>query len=187
MYEQIEVTIKGVSPLLMHNGQMVNPLNPIVKQLKEVTKKRNKTDDDMARMSELEWYGGIYVDENDCPVIPGEMLEAVLINGAKKRKMGPKAKAGIICDGNFKIKYKGPKKASSLFDNKNFVDVRKVNVQRSSIMRTRPIFKDWELTFTVNYLPSQLDMEDVLQFIDIAGVEVGIGDYRPKFGRYERV
>lgn len=187
MYEQMEVRIKGIAPLIVHNGHLANPLNPIVKKMKEVSKKRNKTDEDLERLAELEHFGGLYLDEKERPIIPGEVIESLLIAGAKKHKMGPKAKSGIICEGLFPILYDGPKTPEGLFRDKNFVDSRLVKVGQARVLRTRPIFKDWACEFIVNFLPSQLNERDIELFIDTAGIEVGLCDYRPRFGRFERV
>ena len=54
----LQLTIKGVSPLLLHNGQTANPLNKYARQLKAVSGKRNKTDEDFEAMAKIEFLAG---------------------------------------------------------------------------------------------------------------------------------
>ena len=182
--ENVNVTIIGLTPLLMHNSRLANPRDKFTKALKEVTGKRKKTDADYDEMSRIEFFGGIYIDEKGHPCIPGENLESMIIEGAKKIRRGPAAKSGIICDGNFHLGYTGPKSVEALFANDNFVDIRPVGVQRSKVMRTRPIFKEWKLSFVVTYDEGIVNESEVVQFIENAGQSCGLGDYRPRFGRF---
>jgi hypothetical protein len=72
------------------------------------------------------------------------------------------------------------------------IDVRRAVVQRNGVMRARPRFEEWMLTFDFVYDDETLLPENVEQLIPIledAGKRVGIGDYRPSksgwFGRFE--
>ncbi len=38
-YQQVQVTIVGVAPLLLHNAQLADPLNKFVRGIKEITAK----------------------------------------------------------------------------------------------------------------------------------------------------
>ena len=107
MHKHLNVEIKGVAPLLLHNGQLANPLNETVKAMKVYTGKRKKTDDDFAALAKLQWHGSLYLDAEDQIAIPGENIEAMLIKAAKKVKLGESFKAGIIVDGDFPILFPG--------------------------------------------------------------------------------
>ncbi len=65
------------------------------------------------------------------------------------------------------------------------VDARTVVINRSRVMRYRPIFKEWTLNFKINVLEEQFSEDAVQQILVHAGGYKGIGDYRPKFGRFE--
>lgn len=185
MYEQMTFKVRGVAPLLMHNGRLSNPLNEYAKEMKRLSGKRNKTDDDYAEMARVEFLGGLYTDDSGHPVVPGELIEATLIAGAKKKRSGPAAKAGVIVDGNFPLQYKGPKTAEKLVENVNFHNCSPVKVQQNRVMRTRPQFDEWAVEFTVHYLPEQANKEDVKEWVEVAGRMCGFGDWRPRFGRFE--
>ena len=52
--------LTSVAPLLMHNGQLSDPLNPWAQAIKRITDKRKKTLADLEEVGRLEWYGGLY-------------------------------------------------------------------------------------------------------------------------------
>jgi hypothetical protein len=65
------------------------------------------------------------------------------------------------------------------------VDQRPVIIGKARILRARPRFDEWSATFTINY-DQQLIKEPRL-IVDIladAGSRIGVGDYRPRFGRF---
>lgn len=183
-YKSANYRIRGVVPLLVHNGSLADPLNPIVKEMKKYTGKRDKTEADHAHLSKLEWYGGLYQEDGKL-VIPGEMVEAMLIEGAKKKKKGPAAKAGLVCERSFPIIYEGPQDIDELWEDGGFRFTTGVKVQRNRVMRTRPIFKKWELDLEIFYLDALLNKSDIEEFLRTAGIMIGLGTWRPKFGRFE--
>ncbi len=187
-YQQIQFHIRGVVPLIIHNGQLADPLNPIVKEIKKVTKKKTKTDEDHEEIARLEWTGSFYLDEKDAPCIPGEVIEGFLIASAKKSKQGPVAKSGVLSEGNWSIIYDGPKDIAKMWKLGNkFRYAAIVKVGQSRVVRTRPIFREWELKFTVDYLPNVVDKEDIIKWVTDGSVIVGLCERRPKFGRFNVV
>ena len=186
-YKTIDFHVRGVAPLLMHNGQLANPMNKFAKAMKAITSKRKKTDEDYAELANLEFLGGLYPDEQGRPVVPGEVIEGTIVAGAKKTKKGKDAKAAIIVDGNFPLIYDGPRTPEALRDDERFRYVTGVVVNGSRVMRTRPMFKNWECKFTVHYLPDVFNPQEVVEFVETAGRVAGFGDGRPKFGRFEIV
>jgi hypothetical protein len=60
-----------------------------------------------------------------------------------------------------------------------------VAIQKARVMRHRPLIRDWRLTFELVVLDHEMLPIDALRTIlDHAGAQVGIGDYRPRFGRF---
>jgi hypothetical protein len=187
MYQMIEFEVKGVSPLMMHNGQLVDPRNQYAAALKPLTGKRKKTEEDLQKIEDLEFEGGLYLDEKGHPCIPGEIIEATLIRAAKKSRQGLAAGTGLLCDGNWPLEYEGPRTFKALAADYNFRDRRRVTVNQSGIMRCRPIFRAWSLRFVVHYLPDTLNETDVITFVTVAGRAIGFLEHRPKYGRFEIV
>ena len=66
-------------------------------------------------------------------------------------------------------------------------DIRSVKVGTAKVARCRPIFKDWRATFTVLFEESALQRGDLDMSLRDAGSMIGVGDYRPRFGRFEVV
>ena len=81
--KNLKVTWKGISPLIMHSCQCVNPLHPISRELKKLTSKRTKTEDDLLKISDLEWEAGAYWKDGLGLYIPAENTEATIKNGGK--------------------------------------------------------------------------------------------------------
>lgn len=186
MYEKLTLKIRGVAPLLMHNGRLADPLNSHAKAMKKISGKRKKTEADFAELSRLEWYGSLYV-HNGKPCIPGELFEAALVEGAKKSKRGQQAKAAIICDGFYSLEYDGPRDPDKLWQDENFRLVAGVRIQRNRVMRTRPIFRNWSAEIGIEYMPTMLDETEIKDIATTTGQVVGLGDWRPRFGRFEIV
>jgi hypothetical protein len=187
-YQTLGFTIKSISPLMMHNGQLADPLNPYSRAIKEITAKgKKKTADDLERMALLEWEGGLYIGEGDVVVIPGTNIEGLLVEGARKSRLGQQFSAGVLCLDSWPLIYDGPKTIKKLKDNAKFRDTRKASVNSSSVMRTRPIFETWSLKFEVMYLPSVVDHDQIIKALVTAGRLVGLCDYKPKYGRFRVV
>jgi hypothetical protein len=178
--------IKGVAPLIMHNGQTADPLSKFSKMIKQISSKRNKTDADYEELARLEWYAGLYLQDGK-PCIPGEVLEATFSNSAKRRKLGKQAQAGLICAGNYQLIYEGPDDVNVLWENHAFRLTVGVRIKGNRIMRTRPIFRKWASQIEVQFDSSMLNGSQVEEIVRIAGEEVGLMDWRPKFGRFEVV
>lgn len=182
------ITIQGLAPLLMHNGQLADPLNEHAKALAKLTSKQKKTEADHLAVRKAEWYGGIYVDKDGHPCLPGEVLEACLVEGAKKFKLGKAAKGGIVVDGNFRIDYRGPKTVDGLWDDGGYIKIAGVKLNgKTRVIRARPMFPEWSCTFDVLWDDSLIKDEDTMMDIVQEAGAVGVGDYRPKFGRFEVV
>ncbi|MCJ2084601.1 hypothetical protein MKK88_01140 [Methylobacterium sp. E-005] len=183
-YQRMKFRLTGVSPLLMHNGRLANPLDPMAKALKAVSSKRAKTDADHEEMARVEFLGGLYVGD-DGPCIPGELIEAALIAAAKKSKRGPQAKSGLLSDANHRLDYAGPREPDALWCDENYRLTAGVRVGQARVMRTRPIFRDWSAEIFVDFLPGQLNRAEVAEMVRVAGEIVGLGDWRPRFGRFK--
>jgi hypothetical protein len=183
MFEKYACQITGVAPLILHNGHLADPLNDYAKEMKKISGKRHKTEADLEELARLEWHGSLYVSDGQV-VIPGEVIEAHLVEAAKKLKKGQQAKASLFCDGVFPLLYNGPSDLNALWQHEDYRLTTGVKVQRSRIMRTRPLFKSWTLSAQVLYSPSQLNLGEVREFFRIGGDQIGLGDWRPRFGRY---
>lgn len=181
------IRIKGLTPLIMHNGQLADPLCEATQLLAKLTSKKKKTIDDHKAVSKAEWYGSLYVDDDGAPCLPGEVLEASLAEGARKFKLGKVAKGGIIVAESAPLIYVGPTCIDDLWADGGYLKRAGVRVQQARVIRSRPIFPAWECKFVVSWDPTLVKDEDQLMEIAHSAGMTGVGDWRPKFGRFEVV
>ena len=68
-------------------------------------------------------------------------------------------------------------------------DRQRVCIMRSAITRTRPAFKKgWQVDFSLISLDPTLITPDFLRkLVDNAGMFIGLGDFRPTYGRFKVV
>ena len=184
-WQQLSVALKSEAPILLHNGQTSDPLNYYSKEIKKISSKRNKTDADHEELARLEWFASLYLNKKEQLVIPSHMLEAMFVNGAKKTRQGKQAQAGFFVENNPLLEFDGQGLTpEELWERDQNRYVMAVNVQRNKIMRTRFITEDWELNLVCNYNNEHFNKSSVVEIFQTAGANVGIGDWRPKFGRF---
>lgn len=182
-----KMSVVGLAPLIVHNGRLADPLDEWAQALSALTAKRKKTIDDHKEISRVEWYGGLYVDENKRPCLPGEFIEGALLSGGKKSKQGQDVKAGIIVAGNFLIKHDGPTDLDELWACGKYLQRKGVRVGPSRVIRTRPFFPVWSCDFIIEWDPHVIKSERALRDIVSASGQCGWGEWRPKFGRCELI
>ncbi len=173
------------SPLLTHNVRLANPLDPIVREIKKLTKKRtNKTDDDLVEIGRLEFEGGLYWDDDDGPIVPAQNVMKCLVEAARTLKLGKQVERGIVpADPHYKINYSGPRTKEKLWE-KGFYDTRAVGNQRAKVMRTRPRFNQWSLDIALIVNPEMIDDDMLAHISDIAGSQIGLCERYGGWGRF---
>lgn len=183
------VTLKltGLTPLLLHNGRGADPLDQYSKAIKAISGKKKKTEEDLEEMARLEHEQGMYLtkgkDGKLRPCLPTFVLEATAVSGAKKSKDGQRAKAGIAILKDAIIETgKDLSNLKELWKDESYRLRAAVKVGMSKVMRTRPKFDNWSVTFEVNYNPELLNESDVVNFYRAA---FATGDWRPKYGQFE--
>jgi hypothetical protein len=72
----------------------------------------------------------------------------------------------------------------SLWADPDFVDCRGVKVGTAKIMRYRPIFRNWSLRASIMINEDVVNVNEVQKAAQDAGALIGLGDYRPRFGRF---
>jgi len=186
--ETAMVRIDGVSPLLIHSSGLANPMNPWAQKISKIAPKRanQRTEQDLLDLIEYEFQGGLYFDDEIGAHIPSVNLEGLIRDGAKAQKGGKKVTAGLQVDPDMvPLIYDGPRTREGLFQDKRFVDVRPVKLNgKSTVMRARPRFDQWSLEFMVQVFTDVLSLTLVHEALDTAGRLKGLGDFRPKFGRF---
>ena len=69
----------------------------------------------------------------------------------------------------------------------DYLDRRRVQVQRNGITRVRPAMrKGWKVNFLLQILtPEYIDQTFLNEVLSSAGRLIGVGDFRPTFGRFQ--
>lgn len=168
------VVIEGVSDILFHKWSC-----------EDVEQKGNAAKGSKAKRTDnLEAY--IYRCDDGTIGVPGEYLRGALIGAAKfrqdprspRKSMADLAKAAIVslthCASLGKKQW-------------DFEDRRRVTIQRNAITRCRPAFKPgWRAEFDLMVnLPEYISPQILNDLIQAAGKLIGLGDFRPSYGRYQ--
>lgn len=183
MWKEATFQLKGQAPLIHHNGHLADPMCEFALAIKKISGKRKKTEADYEEMGRLEFRGSLYMGENG-PILPADCIEATLVNAAKKNREGQLAKAGMFCDLNADLIYDGPTDPDELWENPSHVFRKLVSVQRAKVVRTRPIFPKWEATIVVSFEDTIVSQRQVEEWVNIGGQQVGLLEWRPRYGRY---
>lgn len=184
--KSIKVKWHGVSPLLLHSNQGVNPLHPLTREKKLYTGKRKKTDEDVMKILDIDYLLGLYWDDNIGVYVPATNVEATVREGAKRFKRGKDVASGIMASPEvIKLDYDGPRTREELMENMNFRDVRVGRIGKNSITICRPRFNNWQIEFFIDYDPDIWNKDVLLDVMASAGKYVGFCDYRPRYGKFE--
>ena len=170
---EFEVKIKGTSPLLQHRFPV---------EESDVKSKRRSGSIDYTKEAEK----SLYKSKDGMIFEPSSHIEGSMIKAAT----------------SFQIPGKGKKTFKDMFRAAVFVepmeipiepqsyeiDIQPVVVNRARVRRHRPRFDEWNLNFKIISLEEeQLDGATIQRILEHAGKFCGLGDWRPKYGRFEVV
>ena len=172
----VAVAVEGVAPLLFHRWSVEG--NEAKRQAAKNSRARTQDD--------IETY--LYRCPDGTIGIPGTYLKAAVANpqGAAKFRPDPRSprksaldlyRAGVVVMNEL---------ASLGVREPDYLDRRRVVVQRSGITRTRPAMQPgWRAEFEVTVvLPEYIPPADLHEVVSMAGRLVGVGDFRPAYGRF---
>lgn len=169
-----KVVIEGVAPMLFHRW-LVESVEAKSKAAKG--SKAKKTDD-------VESY--VWRNDRGELCLPGEYLRQSIIAAAKfiQDPRSPRKaavdlfKAGIVCLTEL---------ASLGVKDWDRIDQRRVQVHRNGITRSRPCMEaGWRATIEFQVLlPEYITPELFGQALGNAGRLIGVGDFRPTYGRFQ--
>lgn len=169
----VQVGIRGVSPLLFHRWSC----DAVAEKAKAAKGSAAKKTDN------VESY--VYRDDSGDLCLPGEYLRQAIIHAAKFRQ-DPRSPRKSAMD-LFKAGVVTLTELCTLgVQSWDFMDRRRVVVQRSGVTRERPAMRlGWELKCDLAVLLPEYISEDLLSSVlTDAGRLVGVGDFRPTFGRF---
>jgi hypothetical protein len=171
----IEIKIQGVSPLLQHRF-------PEEEQASKTKKKSATSNDGMVENSLYRLPDGTIYE-------PSTHILGALKGAAGRFQIKGRGKAtyrNIIGGGAAVIE---PDAIPHIFQ-KWVVDSRPVvnPSTKGRVLRKRPCFNEWGLSFRLIVDEEEMPIETLKEIFDVAGRNVGIGDFRPAkggpFGRF---
>lgn len=175
----MRVTLVGVCPLLFHRWSCEAVA---AKAAAAKGSKQKKTDN-------VESY--VYRTDDGVLSVPGEYIRQSIIHAAKYRQ-DPRSSRKSAMD----LYKAGLMTLSELCPLKNatgvpittwdFLDQRRVVVQRNAITRERPALrKGWSAQCDIQVLlPEYIPVDTLHEVLTNAGRLVGLADFRPTFGRF---
>lgn len=186
--KETKLKLVGTSPLLLSCDRLADPLDPATIRHRQLTSKRNKTEDDHLAIARSQWEGLLYLDKGNNVVMPTMNIRACLVAGGKINKLGQQLKrAALMLDEYAPLDY-GKKLSVDQLWAEGYVDRRSVVVSRARVIAYRPKFSQWQLAFTLFYDESILDESQIVQSFENSGKYVGLGGFRPEkggiFGRF---
>lgn len=186
----VEFILDGKSPILLHNPRMVDPQFEINREIKSITSKRKKTDEDLRRVEELEWWGGLYTeagDEGEIVVQPTAKVRKCFIGAARISKEGKNVERALsFLDLNVPLIHDGPKDLKKLSQEQRFRSRLSVGVNGKRVMRCRPQFYPWRLIVRGVFIEDAgINWDTMCDIAALAGQVEGIGDNRVNgYGRF---
>lgn len=172
----VRFTIEGVSPILFHawNNEAV---------AEKATAKKGSA---AKKSDNVESY--IYRTPKGEIALPGVYVHSSMQHAAKF-KQDPRSPRKSAFD-LFKAAISPLTEYASLGKaDWDYLDERRVVVQRNAITRQRPAFNaGWkaEMQFVVN-LPEYVSPHFFQEVLTLAGRAIGVGDFRPTYGRFQIV
>jgi hypothetical protein len=171
--QRIKVSIKGVAPLLQHKMSLADET-----QLASKTKKVSGQHKGDNPEDSLYKFNGIICEPSE-HILQGiiKRLSDYKIQGKGKKTFKELGKGAL----NIVPEFIPHKNQHWEVDSRTVV----IPATRGRTVRLRPRFDDWELNdFIIEIFNDALPIEVVKSALDDAGREGGIGDYRPRFGRF---
>jgi hypothetical protein len=180
--------LHGTRPMLLHNGRLADPMDTHATQLAAVSAKRKKTDEDHVEMLRLESRGGAYETEDGLLGMPALNIWRSFFDAAKGFKRGKDIERALLppADDTVPLLIDGAtRNVEEYLSDLDNIYRCSVRVQQNRVMRCRPIVRDWSLRCQMELLTDVINPHDMLPILERAGRLVGLGDWRPRFGRYE--
>jgi hypothetical protein len=171
---QVDLTVEGSAAFLFHRWSV----DGVEAKSKAPKGSKAKKEDD------LESY--VYRDQEGFLCIPTEYFRMSIINAAKY-KQDPRSPRKSAMD-LFKAGLVGLSDLCSLgIKEWQYVDRRRVMIQRNGITRHRPaVYAGWKVSMSFQVLtPEYISSQMLNETIQAAGRLVGVGDFRPTFGRFQ--
>lgn len=175
VYDRIKITITGTRPLLMH----AIPPN--------FGEKKNTRGVQPNPKEEAE--AALYKDKDGTIIIPSLNILSSLRKAAGDYKIPGKARKtfrDLIFSGIQITPTYIPLNCNGTNPNEAWqIDLQPVNIQRNKIVRARPRFDEWGLSFRIDIVDNLIQPKVLQDMLESSGRFIGLCDYRPLFGLFK--
>lgn len=169
MEEKFKVEIKGIAPLLMNKF--------------DEEKQDKNTKYGSAKNYQKEAENCLYLNSKGKICQPATHIEAGIVKmatsyripGGGKKTFKDATKSGIFIEPDL-IQHK---------NQKWIIDKRAVVINRGRIVKARPKLEKWGLEFIITNIDGRITPAIIEQIIKDMGKYNGLGDFRPRYGRFK--
>lgn len=207
--QQYNVTLYGLTPLLMHQDNLAFGEKIKLWQRDPANKEHSVSGDD--RSPAWTWLGYLYHDGKHVGMPSDNLMTALREGGAKlltgkgKETYKRQTQSGVIIDQQQFILHNGSgdtiplQPLNALIGNNDFAAhlqaaedlgfellVKRAKIGQSKHVRVRPMFRQWSLVGSITVLDEELSglTQDVLaRILELSGALCGLGDWRPSSPR----
>lgn len=183
---QLHVEMVGRTGLVMHNGRLADPLDPLAIELSKLTDKRNRTEEEEREISDFEWFAGLYYEKDLGTFLPAENIVRCLRDAATAWKLGEAVYDFVhVTTDRIPVQHDGPADPRKLQKLDAYRLRKTVKIGRNRTPRTRPIFRTWGMSFDIDLDDADLNLSDFERIVERAGRLEGVGTARKLgFGRF---
>lgn len=179
----VNVSIIGVAALMQHRFPLPD-LSTMAKGSKRSTGSIDYTQ---------EWHEYFYADSSGIYQPSAHIIGAMTKAAASFKISGKRGKSYkdliqssiVVTPDRIPHNVQVPAELDADADKPLYLDVRPVVVQRARVVRVRPTFREgWRLMFVIEVIDDEVHPDTLQEILAHAGKAVGIGDFRPRFGRF---
>jgi hypothetical protein len=187
--QTLAVKFTGIDSLLQNNPQMSDPLNKYSKEMKTLSGKRKKTDDDILGMRQIELRAKIYWDDKVGIYVPSTWVTASIqgMSWAKAKIKKADIRASVFAkEPKIKLHYDDMalvKTPIDIVNNDVFHHVASLPQGQVRVVKATPIFNNWWFECELDFDDTIINARELQDLIRIGAIQGGFGDFRPTFGR----
>ena len=193
--KNICVSIRGVTPFIMHNVAAADPQNQWSIKMAPIKNKRKKTESDHLELRDLSFLSCLYwANDLNGLYLPTDNIRKMLLEsgrsldqkGAKKQVVGISFPEYL----GFPFKTKNRSDMEALKNDPQIRYFKIVTIGRERVPSVRAIFSDWGADILVEIDTSIINVGTVESWFEYAGSRIGLGCRRPygptpgEFGRF---
>lgn len=165
--ETAQLTIKGISPLIVHNWSEKAKRQMLAKQMagKNAPKAKKEPKD-----PEADYKASMYYREDGTPGFPASAFKAAIVGACRMFEGLPMtlAKTIIRVNGNI-LPIQGTPRMRE--------DMVRLETGVADI-RYRAEFPEWAVSLSITYNANIIKLEDIISLVNAAGM-AGVGEWRP--------